>query len=958
MANVIKHKRGSGSDPGASDLIIGELAIRTDTGKLFTKMDSGAIAEIAGGGSDIAINTLSSSSGTGGNVSGVFDGSAYRFTLSAPPNVSAAQLLVSINGVIQKPVAGTGQPSEGFSVDGTDIILGDAPATGSDFFILTFKSLGVSEPADNSVTSAKIVDGAIVNADINASAAIAGSKISPTFTSSLQVTSGNITASDGGVLINGAGGAILYLNDSDDNPDYQLRNIAGAFSIHDGTNSATRLAIDSSGNVGIGTTSQDDIFHISTAQNAAKGLRITNTNNSQASAIARVFISGGDNAKAALRLETNGQFHDIFERNTGELTIEDNGTERLRIDSSGNVGINDTSPRAELSVAAASGNAPHIDIGQAGSNNFKLGYHSGNCFLGASAGAGQFIFKNNVNSDDHPQASGTERMRVDSNGLLLVGLSSTLSSNNAKLQVAHTDGNADIIVHRAGNNANPPSLNFQKTRNTSIGNYGTIVQNNDELGSIRWGGADGSAIAFAARIVGAVDGTPGANDMPGRIQFHTSADGSEGLTERMRIGSNGDITVNFDGAGNQTGQILIADGTASAPGLSFWADGSNDTGIFRSGANTLNFSTGGSERLRIDSSGQVGIGTTSPGNVLDVQGSGHSKILVGTTGTGHATGLQISHAIGDGALQQWQLQTDATADGNLVVRNATSGNKIMIFDSDVYGVSIGGIDPEKMFELQASNNTKTDPLQAGNILRFKDNDSTTTNGQPFGTITWTTNDGGHEGVTGYISCESTNNDGEGRLNFAAGLEADGTLTEVMHCDKEGVAIGGTGLGGDFGPEALRVNANAGTGIQIGQHNSTAICLRTNRSDARATYTAVQWNAQGVGVGSVVVNFSSTNYNTSSDYRIKENVVNLENAISRIKNLKPYRFNFIGDTSETIDGFFAHEAAEVVPNAVTGEKDAVKDGKIDAQSIDNSKLVPLLVAALQEAIGRIEVLEAK
>jgi hypothetical protein len=82
--------------------------------------------------------------------------------------------LVSINGVIQKPVAGTGQPSEGFSVSGTDIILGDAPATGADFFILTFKSLGVSEPADNSVTSAKIADGAIVNADINASAAIAG----------------------------------------------------------------------------------------------------------------------------------------------------------------------------------------------------------------------------------------------------------------------------------------------------------------------------------------------------------------------------------------------------------------------------------------------------------------------------------------------------------------------------------------------------------------------------------------------------------------------------------------------------------------------------------------------------------------------------------------------------------------------------------------------------------------
>ena len=243
MANVIKHKRGSGSDPVANDLVVGEVAIRTDVGKLFTKMDNGSVAEIAGGGSDIAINTLSSSSGTGGG-SATFNGSAYRFTLSAPPSVSAQQLLVSINGVIQKPVAGTGQPSEGFSVDGTDIILGDAPATGSDFFILTFKSLGVSEPADNSVTSAKIVDGAIVNADINASAAIAGTKISPDFGSQTITTTGNVNPSY--VFISGTAPGIAF-DETDSENDFTLGVQGGVFKLRDVDGGVDRYTVNSSG---------------------------------------------------------------------------------------------------------------------------------------------------------------------------------------------------------------------------------------------------------------------------------------------------------------------------------------------------------------------------------------------------------------------------------------------------------------------------------------------------------------------------------------------------------------------------------------------------------------------------------------------------------------------------------------------------------------------------------------
>ena len=161
MATVIKLKRASGSDPSASDLVIGEPALRTDTGELFFKKDNGTVAKVSGGGStDIVVNTLSSSSATGGG-SATFNGTAYRFTLSDPPSISVFQLLVSINGVVQKPNSGTSQPSEGFAIDGNDIIFGAAPATGSPFFIITFKTVAVnaipSQATVSTTSSAKSV---------------------------------------------------------------------------------------------------------------------------------------------------------------------------------------------------------------------------------------------------------------------------------------------------------------------------------------------------------------------------------------------------------------------------------------------------------------------------------------------------------------------------------------------------------------------------------------------------------------------------------------------------------------------------------------------------------------------------------------------------------------------------------------------------------------------------------
>jgi hypothetical protein len=139
-----------------------------------------------------------------------------------------------------------------------------------------------------------------------------------------------------------------------------------------------------------------------------------------------------------------------------------------------------------------------------------------------------------------------------------------------------------------------------------------------------------------------------------------------------------------------------------------------------------------------------------------------------------------------------------------------------------------------------------------------------------------------------------------------------------------------------------------------------------------------------GICGEIVNTGSTSvaYNTSSDYRLKENITDVTDGITRVKQLAPKRFNFIADgTDRIVDGFLAHEAATVVPEAVTGTKDelevwkydedlpdgiSVGDNKLDNdgntipkyQGIDQAKLVPLLTAALREAIAKIETLEAR
>ncbi len=115
----------------------------------------------------------------------------------------------------------------------------------------------------------------------------------------------------------------------------------------------------------------------------------------------------------------------------------------------------------------------------------------------------------------------------------------------------------------------------------------------------------------------------------------------------------------------------------------------------------------------------------------------------------------------------------------------------------------------------------------------------------------------------------------------------------------------------------------------------------------------------VSVGNILTNGSATTYSTSSDYRLKENVVPLENALNRVNLLSTYRFNFKNTPDTTVDGFIAHEVANVVPESVTGYKDEVdKLSRPVYQGIDQSKLVPILVKAIQELSSKVDALETR
>ena len=295
-----------------------------------------------------------------------------------------------------------------------------------------------------------------------------------------------------------------------------------------------------------------------------------------------------------------------------------------------------------------------------------------------------------------------------------------------------------------------------------------------------------------------------------------------------------------------------------------------------------------------------------------------------------------------------QLNVDnLRLDGNTISSTDTNGNISLspngtgdtIFASG--NVGIGTASPSSKLDVAV---TDTGSIQEGLTIK-----GTQTGGYG-GYLGWKDSWSGdaYSGYRGAIIADVPSaNAGRMRFFTASG----GSLSETMRIDNSGnVVVGKSGLSTTTAGHEFRSN---GLAIHTVSGNTVMEIVRTTN-----TGVLVGFNYVGTAVGSISTNGSSTSYNTSSDYRLKENVTATWDATTRLKQLNPVRFNFIADADTTVDGFLAHEAQAVVPESVTGTKDAVDDdGNPVYQGIDQAKLVPLLVKTIQELEARVTALEA-
>tara|TARA_B100000282_G_scaffold23212_1_gene15323 strand:- start:24 stop:1661 length:1638 start_codon:yes stop_codon:yes gene_type:complete len=392
--------------------------------------------------------------------------------------------------------------------------------------------------------------------------------------------------------------------------------------------------------------------------------------------------------------------------------------------------------------------------------------------------------------------------------------------------------------------------------------------------------------------------------------------------------------------------------------------------------------TAGSERLRITAAGNVGIGdrTTSPDELLHVHtASGEAKIHVEAATNARVrirahSGESIVQFADSGSSNPGEINYTHSSDsmsfrtggsvrsiidssGNMVIGDSSADARLHVHSSNHYVLTSSGV-AHRHIHCSAVN---------GNA------------GEYGGAISFGMGSTGAAAVAGVQGAADADNVGLSFITHNSGT-GSADATEMMRLHSTGALSVGTSPSATYwgtGTAAFfeSTSQNTVTISHSGTNNNYPLTVRNNRVNASTGgYMLYFLGASAVEQGSIISNNGATSYNSGSDYRLKENITDISDGITRVKQLQPRRFNWISDENKTVqDGFIAHEIQSVIPEVATGTKDEVvtqegldkgsyhqsaEVGQNVYQSVDYGKITPLLTAALKEAIAKIETLETK
>jgi len=393
-----------------------------------------------------------------------------------------------------------------------------------------------------------------------------------------------------------------------------------------------------------------------------------------------------------------------------------------------------------------------------------------------------------------------------------------------------------------------------------------------------------------------------------------------------------------------TGVTTVQAGTVSLPAIT--TSGDTNTGIYFPAADTIAFTEGGTEAMRINASGQVGIGTSSPTQQLDVTAtSSATSIIVAQNTTATSGGAQLRAGNPQNLLI---MGTDSNGGGLTGTANSsffytTSTSPIVFMPNATERMRITSAGAVLIGTTSTATSSTLNIDSAGYQPLYVNTTISGGGGAAFsrsGTQAMYVGTAGSSWLTGSSTADGLMRS-EANMLFAIGN------TERMRITSGGfLFVNTTSLVGDgYVSVSFNGSANVGMGLKSTHNGSFDVMRFVNYNNVQQGY--INCNNSG-----------STTYNSGSDYRFKDNVKPMIDGLSKVMQLKPVTFNWKGDNSAG-QGFIAHELAEIVPDVVSGEKDAVtEDGTIKPQGVDYGKLTAVLASAIQELNAKVEAQAAR